>query len=472
MKTIKTNGATGIAALALLLLSLIVSVAVKAAPPLPGAIFTTDSTCSGVDLNIYTNKSDVYLNGGPAHPGAASLPDGSYYVQVTDPSGACVLGTSVGSGSPTPFVVSGGVASCIQLCTALINGPTGDGSIGNCPTSVDSTCGYNDTTNPGGEYKVWVSTVSTFDNNSTKTDNFKVKSSTACVPDITPCPTPTPGCLTQICVNKFYDANANGTQDPGEVNIPGWRYCVVGSDNFSITRETFLTPHCSVVAPDTYTVTEDTPVETNWVHTTPTSFEFLLAECAEQDVHFGNVCLGPGGGLTLGFWSNKNGQKLEGCDDFALLTSLCLVNANGTPKDFNPSCAASAVSANRTALNVWLLNANAVNMAYMLSAQLAAMELNVLNGFVSGSSLVYAPCLIGTGTPGVNSLGFISINDLMAAANASLCAHPNTPSGDPNRAYQECLKNTLDDANNNKNFVQGSPCPFTFGTETCPFTNP
>jgi len=31
----------------------------------------------------------------------------------------------------------------------------------------------------------------------------------------------------------------------------------------------------------------------------------------------------------------------------------------------------------------------------------------------------------------------------------------------------------LDDANNNLNFVQGSPCPFSFGAnDTCPFTNP
>jgi hypothetical protein len=466
MKTIKTNYATGIAALALLSLSLIVSMAVKAAPPLPGAIFTTDSTCSGVDLNIYLSKSDVYLDGGPAHPGAASLPDGSYYVQVTDPSGACVLGTSVGSGNPTPFVVSGGVAACLQLCT-LTNGPTGDGSIGNCPTSVDPTCGYNDTTNPGGEYKVWVSTVSTFDNNSTKTDNFKVKPSTACVPTTTPCPTPTPACETTICVNKFYDANANGTQDAGEVNIVGWRYCVVGSNNFSNTRFTFDPPRCLVVDPDTYTVYEDTPVETNWVHTTATSFQFTLAECDTHNVSFGNVCLGPGGGLTLGFWSNKNGQKLETAADFTFLNTLCLRNANGSDKDFT-----STLANNKTALNAWLLAGNAVNMAYMLSVQLTAMELNVRHGFVSGSSLVYAPCLIGTGTPGVSGLGFISINDLMTAANASLCAHGSTPSGDPNRAYQECLKNTLDDANNNKNFVQGSPCPFSFGTDTCPFTNP
>jgi len=136
-----------------------------AAQPLPGAIFTTDSTCSGVDLNIYASKDLVYLNGGPAHPGAQHLPDGPYYVRVTDPSGSLLLGTSIGSGNDTPFVVSGGVVQgCYQLCSILISG-------GN----PDPNCGYDDTNNPGGEYKVWVSLVSTFDNNSTKTDNFNVK---------------------------------------------------------------------------------------------------------------------------------------------------------------------------------------------------------------------------------------------------------------------------------------------------------
>src|SRR5947199_2091077 len=71
---------------------------ILAAPPLPGAIFTTDSTCSGVDLNIYTNKDAVYLSGGPAHPGSASLPDGLYFVRVTDPNGDLVLGTSLDAG--------------------------------------------------------------------------------------------------------------------------------------------------------------------------------------------------------------------------------------------------------------------------------------------------------------------------------------------------------------------------------------
>jgi hypothetical protein len=35
-------------------------------------------------------------------------------------------------------------------------------------------------------------------------------------------------------------------------------------------------------------------------------------------------------------------------------------------------------------------------------------------------------------------------------------------SGSAFRALQEALKDALDDANNNLNFVQGTPCAFTF----------
>src|SRR6185369_16067297 len=56
-----------------------------------GAIFTTDSLCAGTNVNIFTDKIDVYLDGGPHHVGSAGLPDGDYYAQVTTPSGT-VLG--------------------------------------------------------------------------------------------------------------------------------------------------------------------------------------------------------------------------------------------------------------------------------------------------------------------------------------------------------------------------------------------
>src|SRR5262249_16557098 len=127
-----------------------------------------------------------------------------------------------------------------------------------------------------------------------------------------------------------------------------------------------------------------------------------------------------------------------------LLGDLCLRDANGS--DFDPST--------YTLFNTWLKNANATNMAYKLSEHLAATVLNVEAGFVSGSSLVYAP---GCGNTGVGN-NFITINDLIAAANKALCDHGYTPAGDPNRAKQECLKNALDNANNNTNFVQTKPC--------------
>jgi hypothetical protein len=65
---------------------------------------------------------------------------------------------------------------------------------------------------------------------------------------------------------------------------------------------------------------------------------------------------------------------------------------------------AAQLGAGKTALKSWLQNANAVYMGYMLSAQLAALKLNVLHG-VSGSALVYAP---GCGNTGVDN-NFIMI---------------------------------------------------------------
>jgi len=47
----------------------------RAAPPLPGAVFTTDSTCTEVNQNIFDNKEDVYVDGAGASR-CRRLPDG------------------------------------------------------------------------------------------------------------------------------------------------------------------------------------------------------------------------------------------------------------------------------------------------------------------------------------------------------------------------------------------------------------
>jgi hypothetical protein len=133
-----------------------------AAPPVKGAVFTTEADCVKVNGNIYPDKLAVFINGGPRKPGAAGLPNGNYYVKVTTPNGK-LLGTSLGAADETPVHVSGGeFDACLNLYSILVK-------------ASDGSTGYDDTKNPGGEYKVWVSNESSFVNNSSKTDNFKVK---------------------------------------------------------------------------------------------------------------------------------------------------------------------------------------------------------------------------------------------------------------------------------------------------------
>jgi hypothetical protein len=379
--------------------------------PITGAIFTTDSTGAQVNGNIYEFKTDVYLNGGPDKQ-SGPLKDGEYYVQVTDPSGATVLGTSIGSGNDTPFVVENGIATDLYQLMAILIRPNGQP-------------GYDDTPNPGGVYKVWISADPNFTESLSKTDNFKVRNKEG-GGDFD-------GYLNVI---KYYDANLNGIRDPGEVEIPGWKVNITG--DFGFTDD--YTPYNQKYIAGEYVVTEYLPTSPgNWVPTTATSFTVEVKAGETTYVEFGNVCLGAGGGKTLGFWSNKNGEKLFDANDLAAMVALNLRNADGS--NFDPATYAQ--------FRTWLLSANATNMANMLSAQLAAMTLNVREGFVMGGAIVYSP-----------TLGFISISDLIADANASLGTDGYTPSGADARDYQESLKNALDSANNNYNFVQPAPCSY------------
>src|SRR5215212_9364950 len=302
--------------------TLIVAVPVLAADPISGAIFTTNSDCSGVDLNIYGDKDEVYLNGGPAHPQAAGLPDGYYYVKVTEPNGA-LLGTSVESANQTPVhVTDGAFDHCYKLSDILIK-------------NSDGSQGYDDTTSPGGEYKAWVSTVSTFDNDLSKTDNFKVKPQEGGGP-------PPQGTLH---VKKYYDANANGQYDTGETYLDGWKFRI--HDHIDWVRYTPANIVLDASTPlNTYYVSEYMPQQSNWIETYPSTGPLDTASSLEvpavpatgtrvqqitlnngdnETREFGNVCLGSGGGLTMGFWSNTNGKKLYGAEDNQLLRNLNLV---------------------------------------------------------------------------------------------------------------------------------------------------
>lgn len=364
----------------------------------PGAIFTKTAGCSeNGTVTKFASKQDVFVSG-------TNLPEGTYYLNVTGPSG-----NSLNVDEPGGTVTVGA-----------------DGSLG-C-TNVYGVTPFDDTTNHGGVYSVSISHNVT--GKGPKQKNFKLAEGNV------------PPQQTEVKVEKFYDANADGLHNSGESLISGWEVSATdGTDTYNgdTTWTIFLDD-------GPWTISEGTPNEANWFATTPTSVPIDVPD--DNYVSFGNVCIGGGGGgLTLGFWSNKNGQALVGTDDMNLLRVLNLRNANGTP--FDP--------AGYAAFRTWLLSANSTNMAYMLSAQMAAMALNVHNNKVSGSALIYAP-----DTDSANGAGFASVNDVIAEADASLGAHENTTAAGPVRTGQEALKNALDRANNNLNFVQGQPCAFSF----------
>ena len=81
----------------------------------------------------------------------------------------------------------------------------------------------------------------------------------------------------------------------------------------------------NLTTPGDYTVTEADANETNWHHSTGGTSMIMLASGGSETRMFGNYCLSPSGGLTLGFWSNKNGNKLLG---------TLMVDAGNTPDPF------------------------------------------------------------------------------------------------------------------------------------------
>ena len=261
------------------------------------------------------------------------------------------------------------------------------------------------------------------------------------------CPVPECGSSpeTGLTACKFYDRNGNGQQDPGENSLQGWPITInpltagiTPNQATQCTDSTGCVSWFNLIIGATYTVTEGTPNESSWVHSTPASVSVDAVRDQQSAVSFGNYCRVRSGGLTIGFWGNKNGQALITEADLTALTNLHLVNANGSA--FNPNSAGQVKS--------WLNNATATNMAYMLSAQLAAMVLNVRHGFVNGNN--YAVC------------AGVTINQLIINADMLLAADGNTPAGDPNRAAQEAAKNCLDSLNNNGFVALPEPCTFTF----------
>jgi hypothetical protein len=281
---------------------------------------------------------------------------------------------------------------------------------------------------------------------------------------------PTPPPTGSISVCKYYDKNANGFQDAGETNLTGWPFCINPLDGGTPALVTQLTANggcatwSNLTTPGDYVVTEANANESNWFHSPGGGTSaIMLASGGSETRKFGNYCTSPSGGLTLGFWSNKNGNKLltgnpngTGTTLTAAVVNLLnagttscpggvLRNANGSVHVFGNSY---------SAFRTWLLSATATNMAYLLSAQLVALKLDVNFNFVDGNA--YDLC------------SSMTVNSLISTASDQLCMDGNTIAGNPTRVAQEMLKNCIDAINNNGAVVPVTPCPYSFPNPPAP----
>jgi hypothetical protein len=442
-----------------------------------GAIFTSLSTGTGVDNNIYNSKEDVYLNGGPQNSHSAGIPDGLYFFKVTDPNGSTLLSTDPIQ-CRAVIVANNHVYGTDHV---LCSHPEGTPDTTNTSRPVE-LFPFDDTPNTGGEYKLWLSPDPTFPNNNSKTDNFKIRR-----PDITP-PRNTTYTLNGC---KFYDANMNGVRDNGEVGIPGFEILITingVADDPIFTNQDGCYSRSGVSQDAEFRVEEVIP-SSNWHQTAP---NFMDPEpgvykgfadnppaiCGVPDVNgnqvctissldFGNYCELTPGGHTLGFWSNKNGQALETTADFTRLTSYNLRNANGSDRDFAVcpvmgSCS-TVLAQDKSALNSWLLGASATNMAYMLSAQMTATDLSVAHGFTTSTVYVDGLRTVAQEITYANSL---LANPIVAAPftgqNGSV-----TVGGSALRSEQERVKTILDQVNNGASFIQPVPCSVSYTSAVC-----
>jgi hypothetical protein len=291
-----------------------------------GAIYTTTKSGTVVNGNLFNKADDVHLRGGAGSNqpcSAPGLPDGNYYFQVTDPSGQVLLSSD--AITEREVVVQGGVITAhVTGSHKTWNAP--------CNSKVVRLSPFLATPNTGGEYKVWLTPVGSYDPlgsgffgfraNHSKTDNFKVRSGGG--PPVSQC---------VITGYKFFDHSQDGVWnpaiDPLEVPIPGWRIEIwVGGVFQDVTftdidgRYTFIRPLSTTAS---YTIVEEAPggfVGDNipgaiWIAVTPRSGTVVPIAASVAGPSFGNVSLEvkPGVGRTKGFWHNDNGRLLlAGCD--------------------------------------------------------------------------------------------------------------------------------------------------------------
>lgn len=269
--------------------------------------------------------------------------------------------------------------------------------------------------------------------------------------------------------SKWYDRDKDSVWDsPGEPGLADWKICLFqsvvnpasGLPEWVPVTDTLTGADGSYsfsgLEAGTYKVAEgvDANPGTCWTQTFPasTAHEVTIAEANVADLNFGNVCLNTSaGGFTLGYWSNKNGTATLAAYNIAegevgawqkFLDEFNLVDKVGG--EYDPTIDG--------AFRAWLLKADATNMSYMLSVQMACTRLNIE---VMGADYVGMGVIDRDGS-------WISVADLLVKANAFLGIDGNevTLAGDTERPEAEFYKNVFDALNNNRQeLIPYDPCP-------------
>lgn len=435
---------------------------------------------NGVNCNIYKDKPSVYMSGGP-ESGKSTLSDGKYFFAVVTPgeqNGGFLEGAEGNLSDEAKGGTAGdeGSGDPIANRTFRVEGQqiveyTGTHKTGTSPQGrkIIGLAPFDDTDNPGGVYILAICKDGATSPSECKYDAFKIKGSEENEEEVNPFGT--------ISGLKYYDVNHSGKFDPGEAPLPGW--AIDWTDTVSGTEITDASGLFEVknLVTDTYTFSEEQG-PAGWIQTgntvdqstasagskvTLNADKTYTVELAEGGIvsglNFGNVCeINNSNGLTLGFWSNKNGQAILKANEAkwrSLVNSSNLRDAKGNLFTLSASDSfAKAYEKFRT----WLLNATATNMSYMLSAQLIATELDIAFNGLNGNDLVKDP----------DGDGWVSINHVVADGIAFLATHGNTTAAGPDRELAEAYKNIFDGLNNNIQKitpVEPKRCPaYSFGS--------
>jgi hypothetical protein len=202
------------------------------------------------------------------------------------------------------------------------------------------------------------------------------------------------------------------------------------------------------------------------------------------------------GGLSLGFWSNKNGNAIETNlgEQFVAVLNASNLSYNGKLfqltdlKGLTGTAYTKALNADICSLDSFLTGTGkGGNMAYILSVQLAATEMNVLaatsdtkqaasfGDTLSGNTYIDLNAISSTYLAGFNTTAdlitvlkknganvvggnLITVNDLISAAVNSLKGNLTTSGSTSIGLYQEALKDVLDAINNGQSIVL-AVCP-------------